>query len=323
LFAKAVDANLAALEVRTKSDAPLGWANSQSSLGLALLDEGERSSGANATELLGRAVEAFRAALQVYAKADSPKDWATVQNSLGFALTDQAERSSDAQAKELLANAVDAYREALQVRTAAETPQDWEMTQGNLARALADQGDFTAASSALEASLNAFPDDVNALENAAFYYEEKLYRYERMRELLLRWLKIDASSTDARVEMLDADLTTNRFDECSSQAEKIDNTIFAAPAMPMIAIRDTLKLACQFGAGQKTAARATEKALLAESAGSEKIGWQFAGPRHFLASAPAFEAGRAAWIDLFEGLENGDRAEMAADLHRLEDVMQP
>jgi hypothetical protein len=122
--------------------------------------------------------------------------------------------------------------------------------------------------------------------------------------------------------MLDADLTTNRFDECVSRAEKIDDAAFAAPAAPMIVIRDTFKLACQFGGGQKAAAQLTEKALMAESAAVQKIGWQFAGPRHFLTTAPAFEAGRAAWIDLFVGLEKGDSAEMSADLHKLEDALQ-
>jgi hypothetical protein len=50
-------------------------------------------------------------------------------------------------------------------------------------------------------------------------------------------------------------------------------------------------------------------------------GWSFAGTRHFLASSPAFEPGRASWIALFESLEKGDGAAMAAALHQLDAVM--
>ncbi|MGB9407967.1 MAG: tetratricopeptide repeat protein, partial [Terracidiphilus sp.] len=299
LFAQAVEAYRAALEVQTKAGLPQDWARTQNNLGAALWDQGTRSSGAQATDLLAQAVEAFRAALEVYTKADLPQDWADAQSNLGVALTDQGERSGGAQATELFAQAVVAFRAALEVRTRATLPKGWAKTQDGLGYALTDQGDFTGASNAFEASLEAFPDNVGFLQGAVPIYHDKLFRYDRAYELTVRWLKLD-DSTDARLEMVEADLTTSRFEDCSKQAALIDDAAFPAPVMPMVLVRDTMKLTCQWGAGQKAAAQETEKVLMSKSAQMQQVGWQSPGTRHFLASSPAFEQGRSSWIALFE-----------------------
>jgi hypothetical protein len=54
----------------------------------------------------------------------------------------------------------------------------------------------------------------------------------------------------------------------------------------------------------------------------QKASWEIAGTVHFLDSSPAFDSGRASWIALYESLENGDGAAMAAALHQLEEVMK-
>jgi tetratricopeptide (TPR) repeat protein len=321
LLAQAVRAYRAALEVQTKAELPQDWATTQNNLGIALMDQGERSSGAQAAELLTQAVQAYRAALEVYTKADLPQDWARTQNNLGNALLDQGERSSGAQATDLLAQAVQAYRAALEVRTKEDLPQNWAMTQNNLARALADQGDVSAASNILETLLEAFPTDPKVLLRAVSIDHEKLYRYDRAYELSERWLKLDASH-EARLNMVEEDLTTSRFAECEKQAATLDNSAFPAPAEYMILIRDTLKLTCQWGAGEKAAAQETEKTLSPKTAQLEKSGWNFAGTIHFLAASPAFVVGRASWIALFQSLQDGDGAAMAGSLQQLDEVMK-
>jgi hypothetical protein len=122
--------------------------------------------------------------------------------------------------------------------------------------------------------------------------------------------------------MLDMDFTTGRFQDCVKQAAAIDDASIPAPAVPMILIRDSMKLVCQWAAGDKTAAQETGKSLAAKTAGEQKIGWEFAAVRHYISASPAFAAGRASWTDLFESLEQGDGAAMAGDLQQLEEVMK-
>jgi tetratricopeptide (TPR) repeat protein len=318
LLAQTVQAYRAALEVYTKADMPQDWARTQIDLGDALVDQGERSSGAQATELLAQAVQAFRAALEVYTKADLPQYWAMTQNNLGGALVDQGGRSSGAQATELLAQAVQAYRAALEVYTKADLPQDWAKTQLNLGIALSDQRDYSAAADAIEAALEVSPTDNQFLPVAEGLYHDKLYRYSRALELAERMLKIDSSS-GSRLNFMEANLTASHFEDCAQQAALIDN---ASISQPEILVRDTLKLTCDWGAGQKSAARQTEQALVSKAAGLQKASWDSAGTLHFLASSPAFEAGRASWIALFESLESGEGAAMAGALHQLEEVMK-
>jgi tetratricopeptide (TPR) repeat protein len=328
LLAQSVEAYRAALEVYTKADLPQGWAATQSNLGTALWDQGKRSSGAEATELLAQSVEAYRAALEVYTKADLPQGRAMTQNNLGIALWDQGERSSGAEATKLLAQSVEAYRAALQVRTKADLPQDWAMTQNNLGLALTDQGRRSSgaqatellsdAASAFESVLEVLPTSqsiINALSNID---HEEIFRFDRALELDEQAFKIDPS-TGNRMNLVEANLTAAHFSQCVEQAVAIDDPVLSTSKIP---VRDTIKLACQWGAGQKAAAQQTATALLPQAAGLHSPGWRFAGTRHFLASFPAFEAGRASWIALFESLEKGDGAAMAAALQQLDEVMK-
>ena len=321
LLAQAKQAYQAALDIYTRTDLPQAWAWTQNNLGIALTEQGERSSGAQAADLLAQAVQAFQGALKMYPRADLPHAWAITQHYLGSALMDQGERSSGSQAAELFAQAVQAYQAALEVQTRADLPLYWATTEANLGRVLADQGDFIGASKALDASLELFPANVNFLQRAASTYQNKLYRYDRAYELTERWLKLDASP-EARLSMAEEDLTTSRFAECEKQATAIGDAEFPAPAESMISIRDSMKLTCQWGAGEKAAAQETEKTLLPKAAGLQNTGWEFAGMLHYLASSSAFAAGRASWIALFDSLEKGDGPAMSGALNQLEEVMK-
>jgi tetratricopeptide (TPR) repeat protein len=326
-LAQSVEAYRAVLEVYTKADLPQDWAMTQNNLGIALWDQGERSSGAEATELLAQSVEAYRAALEVRTKADLPQDWASTQNNLGTALSDQGERSSGAEATKLLAQSVEAYRAVLEVYTKADLPQDWAMTQSNLGIALRVQGErssgvhatelLSAAASAFESVLEVSPTSQSIIKALSRIDHEELFRFDRALELDEQAFKIDPS-TGNRMSLVEASLTAAHFSQCAEQAAAIDDPVLSTSLIP---VRDTIKLACQWGAGQKAAAQQTATALLPQAAGLHSPGWNFAGTRHFLTSSAAFETGRASWIALFESLEKGDGAAMAAALHQLDAVM--
>jgi tetratricopeptide (TPR) repeat protein len=256
--------------------------------------------------------------LEVYTKADTPQDWARTENNLGLALRNQGERSSGGAASKLFSQAVEAYRAALEVFTKADLPRNWATVENNLGNALVDLGDYAAAAKALDAALEVFPDNTAFLQTAVSIYHDNLFLYDRSYELTVRWFKVD-DSLSARLSMEEEDLTTGRFTDCESEAAKLND---AAVPVPAILIRDAIKLTCQWGAGQKAEGQQTANALKLKSAQLQDMGWEFAGTRHFLGSSPVFAAGRASWIALFDSLEKGNGAAMAAALHQLDEVMR-
>jgi hypothetical protein len=122
--------------------------------------------------------------------------------------------------------------------------------------------------------------------------------------------------------MVEEDLTTSRFEDCVKQAASIGDAALPDPAAPFALVRDTMKMACERAAGQKSAALQSTQSLLSKSAQLQDVGWGVEGTRHFLGSSPAFETGRASWIALFDSLEKGDGAAMAAALRQLDEVMK-
>jgi len=319
-LAQSVQAYRSALEVWTKADLPQGWANSQNNLGDALSSQAEHSSRDRAIELLAQSVQAYHAALEVRTKADQPIDWAATQSNLADTLHDEARLATGEKAAALLEQAIAACRSALEVFTQADSPQEWAQTQIVLGSVLADHGDSTAAVTAIEAGLAAAPDDVNHLQSAVSAYSNRLYRFDRAYELSGRWLKVDPSP-DVRLNYVEANLATARFEDCVRQAASIDDSSLSSAATSMILIRDTLAMTCKWGAGQKSNARQAEDALVSKAASLKKTDWVFAGTRRFIASSPAFETGRASWIALFQSLEDGDGAAMTGALRQLEKVL--
>jgi tetratricopeptide (TPR) repeat protein len=321
LFSQAIEAYRAALEVDTRADLPVAWALAQNNLGIALFDQANGASGQQAADLLAQAVFVYRSVLQVRTKADTPQDWAATQNNLGTVLMAQAQQDGEAHATELLAQAVAAYSAALEIYTRADNPLGWAKITDNLGMVQVDRGDFSGASKYFEACLEVFPDDPGFLQNAISVYQDNLYRYDRARELVEHWLKVDPSP-DGQLAMVQADLTTSRFDDCQKRAAGIDDGSFTDPVVSMSLIRDAMKFACQWGSGSKLAAQQTAQLLVTKAAQLENTGWVFAGTRHFLASSPAFELGHPSWDALFERLEKGDGAAMVDALHRLAPVIK-
>jgi len=100
LFDQAIEAYKQALEVYTKADLPQSWAGTESNLGIALTDEGERAAGDKATILWRQAVDAFEKALEVETKADLPQDWARTMRNLARAHKDLGDAAAaDAEQK--------------------------------------------------------------------------------------------------------------------------------------------------------------------------------------------------------------------------------
>ena len=144
LLNQAVAAYRSALEIYTRKELPVEWAQTQNGLGAAFCALGTRSAE-DGCKLLRDAVTAYRSALVETTKADLPKDWALTQINLGVALYALGTRSGAEEGRKLLTDSVAAYRSALEVFTKAELPQDWAQTQNNLGAALGELGTRSGA----------------------------------------------------------------------------------------------------------------------------------------------------------------------------------
>ena len=318
LLDQAVDAYQKALEVYTKADLPQKWAITQNGLGIALAHEGMRTRGDKSIALLDQAIEADRHALEIYTKADLPQDWAMTQDSLGLALENESTRAGGDKAMALLDQAVEALHHALEVYTKADRPENWATASATLAAAYSAQKKYAAAVDLYESILKVFPDSVYALQMASQLDHEFLYHFDRALEIDQHRAQLDPSAPN-RMDLMEAGLTAGRFNICLQQEPLLaDSTLDSS----LIVIRNTLALACQWGAGDKAAALSRKKSLMSSALNVKKSGWTFTGTLHFLSESPAFASGRASWIALFTSVQNGDSAGVTAALHQLEPILQ-
>ncbi|MGA3335056.1 MAG: hypothetical protein ABSC62_12930 [Terracidiphilus sp.] len=350
LLDAAVQAFGKALEVDTKADLPQRWAITQDALGLALMDEGLRSSQANNAALLDRAVQAFKSALEVIARDGLPQAWAQIQNNLGSALEDEAIRASDEKAPALFDQAAQAYQSALEVYTKADLPQDWGRAQINLGltwmqeglRASGDKAGplLAQAVQAFEKSLEVFTkadlpqywataqlDLGDALASEALHTggDQARVLFDQAAQAYQRALEVDTKAdlpedwAETQMNIMEVSFMAARYSACIQRVAVLTDDSLSAP---QAVVRDTIEFACQWGVGDKSAARQTEKVLLSKSAMLEAAVWDFTGSLQILSASPAFSSGRASWIALFTAVQNGDRAGMTAALHQLEPILQ-
>jgi tetratricopeptide (TPR) repeat protein len=350
LLDAAVQAFGMALEVDTKADLPERWAITQDALGLALMEEGLRSSQANNSALLDQAVQAFKSALEVITKDGLPQDWAQIQNNLGSALEDEALRASSEKAPALFDQAAQAYQRALEVYTKADLPQDWGRVQNNLGLALMQEGLrtsgdragplFAQSVQAFEKSLEVFTKvDLpqywasvqmnlgDALASEALHtggdkaralFDQAIQAYQRALEVETK-ADLPENWAETQMNIMEISFIAARYSTCIQQVAILtDDALSASQAV----VRDTIELACQWGAGDKNAARQTGKTLLSKSPMLRESVWDFTGSLQILSASPAFSNGRASWIALFTAVQNGDRAGMTAALHQLEPLLQ-
>ncbi len=140
----------AALEERTRDQAPLDWAETQDCLGRALWRLGERESESARLE---EAVATYHAALKERTRDRVPLEWAMTQNNLGLALNSLGERE---RGTARLEEAVAAHRLALEELTRDRIPLEWAATQNNLGTALANLGVRESRTALLEEAVAAY-----------------------------------------------------------------------------------------------------------------------------------------------------------------------
>ena len=84
----------------------------------------------------------------------------------------------------------------------------------------------------------------------------------------------------------EAGLAAARLTSCIQESGIVtDDTLSSSD----IFVRDTLKLACQWGSGNNGAALATEKALLSEAPMVQMGAWDFTRAIHVLSTSPSLK----------------------------------
>jgi len=149
-LSQAVDQLRSVLEIRTRSENPLDWANAQMLIGDILSLQSMRTSGKHATELLTQAEASTRAALEVFTKADHPEDWSMAERSLGNVLLARAQTTSGNQAHDLTLQGAVAIQTSLQGTARQKDPLDWANAQHSLADLLHTESKDFSGSQAID-----------------------------------------------------------------------------------------------------------------------------------------------------------------------------
>jgi len=127
---EAVVAFSTALDLQTREQAPLDWANVYDCLGTVLSYLGEREAGNTRLE---EALAAFNSALEVRKKDTTPDDWARTQNNLGIALQMLAQRE---RGSKRLDQAISAFRAVTEHWHSVGNQALWATSMTNLGNAL-------------------------------------------------------------------------------------------------------------------------------------------------------------------------------------------
>lgn len=328
LLQQGLAAYRSALLVYTPTALPQNWARTESNLGNANYDEAQQATGDRSLPLFDQAAAAYQSTLSVYTQVTLPQDWAMTETNLGTVLRAEGERVKGDQSMTLLSQAAAAYRNALQVFTRADRSEAWLLTECELGVTLEDEGlrargdqatgYFNQAIQAYDEVLGLYPGWVYVLHAASHLDHEVLFRYDETLTFDERLAVIDTSPLN-RLTLMEAALTAGKFDACIQQTGAL-----ADKALPSSEVADgkAIEFACQWGAGNKTAAHATDVSLSQQAAALKPGVWTFTGTLHFLAASPTFASRRASWIALFTAVQNGDAAGATTALHQLDPILQ-
>ena len=127
LLGEAVEAYRAALEVRTRREAPADWAGTQNNLGNALSAQAGLAEGGERARLLGKRWQAYRAALEVRTRREAPAAWAMTQYNLALLHRDRAAAFEEEDVNAALRALQEAYVcviSSLEVYTKEHMPAD-------------------------------------------------------------------------------------------------------------------------------------------------------------------------------------------------------
>lgn len=156
------------------------------------------------------------------------------------------------------------------------------------------------------ANLAHLSDHSRITHEESFDFPRALYLDQQIASLL--------PSTSSSMNLEEAALTADNFQLCLQQANSVAN---GAVDQDHQVIRDAIKLACQFGAGDKAGARATAASLIASGAHSDPFVWTFDGTLYYVDTSSPFRSDQA-WDDLFENLQNGNSKQAVDALRRIQ-----
>jgi TPR repeat protein len=121
------------------------------------------------------------------------------------------------------------------------------------------------------------------------------------------------------MDLMEAELTDAHFDDCIQLAATLNPPSLDAAH---VLVRDTIKLACQFGAGQAADAAETSRLISSQARAAKRDTWDFTGTLHFVQTSPPFETVQSAWIALFTAVQKGDAAGIRSSLAALQPTLQ-
>jgi len=144
--------------------------------------------------------------------------------------------------------------------------------------------------------------DPKQLQNLAVISHEVAFDFARAFELDQQLVAQDPTPGH-RMDLEEAALTADQFDVCMAQAASIKDSDVSQPEL---IVRDVLLLACQYGGGKKSAARATAASLAGRVNQMPADLWDFSGTRRYIQTSSRFQAGSDAWDKLLLSLQKGE-----------------
>jgi conflict system STAND superfamily ATPase len=144
--------------------------------------------------------------------------------------------------------------------------------------------------------------DPKQLQNLAVISHEVAFDFARAFQLDQQLVAQDPTSAH-RMDLEEAALTADQFDVCMAQAASIKDSDVSQPEL---IVRDVLLLACQYGGGKKSAARATAASLAGRVNQMPADLWDFSGTRRYIQTSSRFQAGSDAWDKLLLSLQKGE-----------------
>ncbi len=191
--------------------------------------------------------------------------------------------------------------------TSKTGPNDRAKPQYDQAVNFYKQEKWSEAAKADEAAMKEDPNSLDVIGLADHIYHDRLFNYKRAYELNSERVKMGAGIED----FVEKQLTTSRFGACVTQADAVRAK---AADQRIKIVMSSLEFACLTGAKKRDAAINVGFRLRTEIKDLKKVGWTYSGTEHYVNTTPPLSAHGQTWIELFEGLQNGDEKKADAAL---------
>jgi tetratricopeptide (TPR) repeat protein len=257
--------------------------------------------------------------------------WEDTESVLGRTLEIRALWSAHDDSLAKLNEAGDAFRAAVSVLNGPDDAKERLSVQTELASVLDREATLTTGGQSQDflkqeagvyrGILDTDPKDFDVIGKLDALYQNRLFDFAKSYEFREQALVSNPSDL-GRFRQLEAEFTTSKFQACLDTFGSIVHENPDAYYIFEIGAFRIFYVACQWGAGNKEqAVQAAGDFLLLPDA-DKKDAWKTTGDRQYLATAPAFAAGRTLWIQLFQALEDGDRETMEKTGKELGELMQ-